>query len=69
MQSAKGPLGLPRGPDRTRRVFHAVAEGKVARELEPGGKAAAEIAAVWGWLCLQADMKTCKHVSTREGGQ
>jgi chromosome partitioning protein len=69
MQSAKGLSVCPEVLTERGAFFHAVAEGKVARELEPGGKAAAEIAAVWGWLCLQADMKTCKHVSTREGGQ
>jgi hypothetical protein len=38
-----------------RAVFgHALAQSKCAQEVEPAGKAAAEIAALWDWLAQRA---------------
>jgi chromosome partitioning protein len=40
---------------RQRAVFgHALARSKCAQEVEPAGKAAAEVAALWGWLSQRA---------------
>ncbi len=38
---------------------HAVIDGQTAGEFEPAGKAAAEVAALYAWMCAQV------HVSTR----
>jgi chromosome partitioning protein len=53
-----------------RAAFHrAPGAGQVASEIEPTGKAAAEIAVLWDWLRLQAGMKAHQHVSMLEGDQ
>lgn len=36
---------------------HAVAEGKTAPEIDPTGKAAEEVAALWAWVQKQAGIK------------
>jgi chromosome partitioning protein len=42
-----------------RAVFaHALAQGKCAQELEPRGKAAAEVAALWSWLVQRVKAET-----------
>lgn len=33
---------------------NAIGQGRVARELEPEGKAAQEVAALWNWVCQQS---------------
>lgn len=35
---------------------HSVAEGKAAQELEPGGKAAEDVAALWNWVAKQVSV-------------
>lgn len=37
---------------------HATAEGRTAAEIEPGGKAAEDMAALWAWTCEQLNMPT-----------
>jgi chromosome partitioning protein len=40
---------------------HAVIDGRTAQEFEPEGKAAAEVAALYTWLCGIVDMPTSGH--------
>jgi chromosome partitioning protein len=47
---------------------HSTAAGKTAPELEPSGKAADEIAALWIWVCQQVSMPTRKRVNTKKAG-
>jgi len=42
---------------------HSVAEGKTAPELEPKGKAADDVAALWKWVSEHANVLSSKHVS------
>jgi chromosome partitioning protein len=56
--------------------YHAPDAGKVAREIEPAGKAAAEIAAIWDWLATftsrpssQQDGKMANHQASRQGAR
>jgi chromosome partitioning protein len=35
---------------------HATGSGQAAQEIEPQGKAAAEVAALWRWICQQVNM-------------
>jgi chromosome partitioning protein len=44
---------------------HASAAGQTVFEFEPGGRAAAEIAAVHMWLCEQLNMFTCPQAQRR----
>ena len=44
---------------------HATGEGKTAPEIEPNGKAAAEIAAMWEWVSKRADMPARKRASAK----
>jgi chromosome partitioning protein len=50
---------------------HATAAGKVAGETDPQGKAAAEAARLWKWICEQVGMPTREHAnkSSRRKGQ
>jgi chromosome partitioning protein len=41
---------------------HGVIDGRTAQEFEPGGKAAAEVDALYRWLCGVVDMPTHGHV-------
>jgi chromosome partitioning protein len=41
---------------------HAVINGQTAGEFEPAGKAAAEIADLYAWICGQVDLSTRPHV-------
>ena len=43
---------------------HSTAQGKTAIEIEPEGKAAEEVAALWQWMCEHADISTGKRVKT-----
>jgi chromosome partitioning protein len=43
-------------------------EGLSAAELEPGGKAAAEIAAVWSWVCAELQLSTNADVHNNQPG-
>jgi chromosome partitioning protein len=47
---------------------HSTAAGKVAAQIDPNGKAAAEAAALWQWVCHQVGMKSREHVNTRTKG-
>jgi chromosome partitioning protein len=44
---------------------HAAGEGKTAPEIEPEGRAAGEVAALWDWTSKQANMPTRKRASTK----
>lgn len=44
---------------------HAAGEGKTAPEIEPEGRAAGEVAALWDWVSKQANMPTRKRASTK----
>lgn len=43
---------------------HSMDQGKVAGELEPEGKAAEEVAALWKWVCRHIDVSSRRHVDT-----
>ena len=44
-----------------RAAYHKAAEnGQAAQEMEPNGKAAAEVAALWQWACQQIGLPTRK---------
>ena len=43
---------------------HSTAQGKTAIEVEPEGKAAAEIAALWVWAREHANISTGKRVKS-----
>ena len=43
---------------------HSTAQGKTAIEIEPEGKAAEEVAALWQWTREHADIPTGKRVKT-----
>lgn len=48
---------------RQRAVFgHALVTSRVAQEVEPEGKAAGEIGALWEWLSRRVNMSTCQTV-------
>lgn len=40
---------------------HATGAGRTAQELDPTGKAAAEVAALWAWVTQQANVSTRKR--------
>ncbi|TXI90085.1 MAG: ParA family protein [Cupriavidus sp.] len=42
---------------------HATGAGKAAQELEPGGRAAEEVAALWTWVRQRGNVLTRKHVN------
>ena len=44
-----------------RAAYHKATEaGQAAQEMEPDGKAAAEVAALWQWACQQISLPPCK---------
>ena len=43
---------------------HATGEGKAAQEIEPEGRAAEEVAALWQWICQQVTMPPRRHANT-----
>lgn len=58
-------IGVPMAPAIIHRLkVHrdASREGLSAQELEPAGKAAAEIAALWDWVCAEVQLGTRAHV-------
>ncbi len=62
-------LGLPVAPAMlTQRAIyhHSTGAGKVAAELEPGGKAAAEAESVWAWARSQVGVHTPKRAVKRK---
>ena len=48
---------------------HATAAGRVAPELEPNGKAAAEVLALWNWTTGRLDASTRPHVNVSTQGE
>lgn len=42
---------------------HATGAGKTAQEIEPAGRAAEEVAALWAWVRQRGNVLTRKHVS------
>lgn len=63
-------LGLVVAPVRMadRAPYHqATMTGQAAQEIEPDGRAANEVAALWTWFCNQTDMQTQNHTSTKAG--
>ena len=56
-------LGVEVAPVRLaeRAAYHrAMEDGRAAQEIEPHGKAALEIAALWDWTCDQLNVLPCK---------
>ena len=43
---------------------HAAAEGKTAMEIEPDGKAAAEVRELYKWVCTHVNMQASKRRRT-----
>jgi len=50
-------------PDRAA-FHHSTERGKTAAEIEPGGRAAKEVAALWDWLCQHVRLSKSKQVNT-----
>jgi chromosome partitioning protein len=46
---------------------HATGSGQAAQEIEPDGKAAAEVLALWTWICEHARMPPCERANTGQG--
>lgn len=46
---------------------HSVAGGKAAPEIEPKGKAAEDVAALWDWVSKHASVLARNHVNTDQG--
>lgn len=44
---------------------HSVVDGRTAQELDPKGKAANEIAALFDWIAPRLDIQTLKHSNTK----
>lgn len=44
---------------------HSVGAGKAAQEIEPDGKGAEDVAALWTWVCELVNMQTRNGVITR----
>jgi len=60
-------IGLQVGPVRLseRAAFrHAAGSGQAAQEIEPDGRAAAEVAALWHWVCQQVDVPPRQRANT-----
>jgi chromosome partitioning protein len=45
-------------------VRHSTGSGQAAQETEPQGKAAAEVDALWRWICQQVDMPPRQRANT-----
>lgn len=52
-----------RGP-----YHQATMTGQAAQEIEPDGRAAEEVQALWAWLCQQAGLPVRAHTGTRAQG-
>lgn len=50
-------------PDRAA-FHHSTERGKTATEIEPGGRAAKEVAALWNWLCQHVRLSKSNQVNT-----
>lgn len=60
-------IGLQVAPARLseRAAFrHATGSGQAAQEIEPQGRAAGEVAALWRWICEQVAMPPRRHANT-----
>lgn len=63
-------LGLEVAPVRMadRAPYHqATMTGQAAQEIEPDGRAANEVAALWTWFCKQTGMQTQNYTGTKAG--
>ena len=49
-------------PDRAA-FHHSTERGKTAGEIEPGGRAAEEVAALWAWLCQHVNLSAGKQAN------
>ena len=61
-------LGLTVAPVRLsdRAAYRAATNtGQAAQEIEPAGKAAAEVTQLWAWLATELDVKTRKRVNAK----
>lgn len=45
--------------------YHSTERGKTAAEIEPGGRAAEEVAALWSWLCQHVKLSKGKLVNRK----
>lgn len=43
---------------------HSTGRGRTAAEVEPGGRAAEEVEALWNWLCQHVNVSKSKQVDT-----
>ncbi len=62
-----GEIGLEVAPVRLseRAAFrHATGSGQTAQEVEPNGKAAEEVGALWRWICQQAGVPARHRANT-----
>ena len=63
-------LGLQVAPVRMadRGPYHqATMTGQAAQEIEPNGRAAEEVRALWLWFCQQTGLEAHKHTRTKTG--
>lgn len=63
-------MGVPVAPVMLtlRAIYHhSTAQGKTAMEVEPEGKAAEEIAALWAWIREHVNLPTSKHNRRKRG--
>lgn len=63
-------IGLEIAPPRLaeRAAYHkATEEGRTAQEVEPNGKAAAEVTALWEWTCERINLLTRKSSNLKIG--
>jgi chromosome partitioning protein len=63
-------LGLNVAPGRMadRAPYHiATTTGQAAQEIEPDGRSAREILALWRWICEQTGMTAEKHTGRKSG--
>jgi chromosome partitioning protein len=44
---------------------HSTGSGRVAQEIEPNGKAASEVDALWRWICQQVNMPPRHRANTK----
>ena len=59
--TAQGAWVAPHQLTQRAAFAHGVIDGRTAQEFEPSGKAAAEVEAIYKWLCGTVDMPTNGH--------
>ena len=45
---------------------HAIPKGRVASEIEPVSRAAADIELLWNWACHHVNMPSCRHENSKQ---